>query len=306
MDPALKNLREWVLLLFVLFCVLSIAGVQYGSGLADGASPTPNPDLGQIVSIVQGPRGAWYNVYITEREFWILHGLLASSAVALNATGWETQTGSVSGVTANDIVNAVPGAFAFAHGSKDSALLVTLQPGGYTANVESVGGSTGVALIEAYEVDRNNNKLFNLSTRAYASSTSPIFAGFVVQGDPGTTKRILIRAQGPSLAKYGINAPLSDPVLELYNANSTLIMANDDWTVNASNTGGTPDDAKPVAVYYSEVQIAATGFNPLNRREPCIMIDLAPGLYSAVIRPFNSVSQPATPGVAIVEVYEVH
>ena len=230
----------------------------------------------------------------------------ASSVVALNATGWETQTGSVSGVTANDIVNAVPGAFAFAHGSKDSALLVTLQPGGYTANVESVGGSTGVALIEAYEVDRNNNKLFNLSTRAYASSTSPIFAGFVVQGDPGTTKRILIRAQGPSLAKYGINAPLSDPVLELYNANSTLIMANDDWTVNASNTGGTPDDAKPVAVYYSEVQIAATGFNPLNRREPCIMIDLAPGLYSAVIRPFNSVSQPATPGVAIVEVFEIN
>lgn len=83
MDPALKNLREWVFLLFVLFCVLSIAGVQYGTTLADGASPHPNPDLGQIMSIVQGPRGAWYTVYITEREFWILHGLLASSALSL-------------------------------------------------------------------------------------------------------------------------------------------------------------------------------------------------------------------------------
>lgn len=230
----------------------------------------------------------------------------STTPVAVNATGWETQTGSSSGVTANDIVNAVPGAFAFAHGSKDSALLVTLQPGGYTANVESVGNSTGVALIEAYEVDRNNNKLFNLSTRAYASKTSPIFAGFVVQGDPGTTKRILIRAQGPSLAKFGITAPLNDPVLELYNADSTLIMKNDDWVVNVSSTGGAPDDSKPIAFYYSEVQIAATGFNPLNRREPCIMVDLAPGLYSAVIRPFDSPSQPATPGVAIVEVFEIN
>lgn len=229
-----------------------------------------------------------------------------STAIAVNATGWETQTGIVSGVTAGDIVNAVPGAFAFAHGSKDSALLVTLQPGGYTANIESVSNTTGVALIEAYEVDRNNNKLFNLSTRAYASKASPIFAGFVVQGDPGTTKRILIRAQGPSLAKYGITTPLNDPVMELYNSDSKLIMTNDDWTVNASSTGGVVDDSKPVAVYYNEVRIAATGLNPLNRREPCIMIDLAPGLYSAVIRPFDSATQPASAGVAIVEVFEVN
>ncbi|HEX4504139.1 MAG TPA: hypothetical protein VH722_00300 [Alphaproteobacteria bacterium] len=83
MNPALKNLREWVLLLFVLFCVLSIAGVQYGMALADGASSSPNPDVGQIVPIVQGPRGAWYNVYITVREYWILNGLLAGAAVAL-------------------------------------------------------------------------------------------------------------------------------------------------------------------------------------------------------------------------------
>lgn len=230
----------------------------------------------------------------------------ANTPIAVNTTGWETQTGSVSTVTATDIVNAVPGAFAFAHGSKDSALLVTLQPGGYTANIESVSNSTGVALIEAYEVDRNNNKLFNLSTRAYATKAAPIFAGFVVQGDPGTTKRILIRAQGPSLAKYGITAPLYDPVLELYNSESKLIMKNDDWVVNVSSTGGVPDDSKPIAAYYSETQIAATGLNPLNRREPCIMVDLPPGLYSAVIRPFDSTAQPATSGVAIVEVFEIN
>jgi hypothetical protein len=83
LDTSLKNLREWVLLLFVLFCVLSIAGVQYGMALAGGASPTPNPDVGQVVSIVQGPRGAWYNVYITVREYWTLNGLLAGAALSL-------------------------------------------------------------------------------------------------------------------------------------------------------------------------------------------------------------------------------
>ena len=85
MDVSVKNLREWVLLLFVLFCVFSIAGVQYSIALED-APQSPNPDLGQIMSIVQGPRGAWYNVYITAREFWILHGLLASAALSLLAS----------------------------------------------------------------------------------------------------------------------------------------------------------------------------------------------------------------------------
>lgn len=83
MDTSLKNLREWVLLLFVLFCVLSIAGVQYGMTLAQDASSYPNPTTGQIVSIVQGPRGAWYNVYVTVRQYWILNGLLGGAALSL-------------------------------------------------------------------------------------------------------------------------------------------------------------------------------------------------------------------------------
>jgi hypothetical protein len=85
-DPSLKNLREWVALLFLLFCILDIAGVQYGMMLAQDASPHPNPVVGQIVSIVQGPRGAWYNVYVTSRQSWIFHGLLASAALSLLGT----------------------------------------------------------------------------------------------------------------------------------------------------------------------------------------------------------------------------
>jgi hypothetical protein len=85
-DPSVKNLREWVGLLFFLFCALDIAGVQYGMMLAADAPIHPNPIIGQIEAIVQGPRGAWYNVYITTRQLWIFHGLLGAAALSLFAT----------------------------------------------------------------------------------------------------------------------------------------------------------------------------------------------------------------------------
>jgi hypothetical protein len=45
------------------------------------------------------------------------------------------------------------GAFALENaGSKDAAILVTLDPGAYTAIVSGVNGTTGNALVEAYEV----------------------------------------------------------------------------------------------------------------------------------------------------------
>jgi hypothetical protein len=44
------------------------------------------------------------------------------------------------------------GAFAFPANSKDAVLVVTLAPGGYTAQVTAVGGATGVALVEIYEL----------------------------------------------------------------------------------------------------------------------------------------------------------
>jgi len=44
------------------------------------------------------------------------------------------------------------GAFALANGSKDCALLVYLPSGSYTAQISGVANTTGVALVEVYEV----------------------------------------------------------------------------------------------------------------------------------------------------------
>jgi hypothetical protein len=44
------------------------------------------------------------------------------------------------------------GAFSLPAASKDSAVMVTLLPGAYTAQVSSVSGTTGIALLEVYEM----------------------------------------------------------------------------------------------------------------------------------------------------------
>jgi hypothetical protein len=49
-------------------------------------------------------------------------------------------------------VAAQVGAFALQAGGRDPAMVVTLPPGAYTAQISGVGATTGVALIEVYEV----------------------------------------------------------------------------------------------------------------------------------------------------------
>lgn len=201
------------------------------------------------------------------------------------------------------------GAFPFGTGSLDSAVVMPLNPGPYTAIVEG-GGTSGSALVEVYDADRRGNKIINLSTRGYADKGRELFAGFVVTGGSGEMKRILIRVLGPTLARYGVNDAMHDPLLEVHSQESGLLMKNDDWSSGTVDGTVSPEnDFKPLVKYYTEQQISATGLAPSNRREPCIMLDLPPGSYSAVVQPFESLTstptQPARPGVTIVEVYEI-
>ena len=47
---------------------------------------------------------------------------------------------------------AATGAFAFGNGSADSAILIVLPPGTYTAQLSGAGGATGIGLVEVYEI----------------------------------------------------------------------------------------------------------------------------------------------------------
>lgn len=69
--------------------------------------------------------------------------IFMGSAKLAENDNWATATGNYF---------AGLGAFPFEAGSKDAALLITLPPGGYTAQLSGVGGTTGDGLIEVYEL----------------------------------------------------------------------------------------------------------------------------------------------------------
>ena len=71
----------------------------------------------------------------------------AGTSVATNA-GWSTSTDAAAITDAA----ARTGAFAFPAGSLDAALVLNLAPGNYTAQVSGVGATSGIALVEIYEL----------------------------------------------------------------------------------------------------------------------------------------------------------
>jgi hypothetical protein len=169
----------------------------------------------------------------------------------------------------------------------EGALLVTLNPGAYTAAVSGVNGVTGVGIIEVFEASNPELPLLNISTRGQVQTVNNVMiGGFIIQGT-GTMK-VLITARGPSLAAFGITAPLLNPKIEIYSG-ATKLFENDDWQVQNTAAGG----AGAVA------EIAATGIAPSDTREAALMLTLNPGAYTAVVSGVGGVT-----GVGIIEVFK--
>ena len=143
---------------------------------------------------------------------------------------------------------------------RESALIVSVQGGSsYTAIVRGTGNTTGVALVEAYDLTSGNvtTRLANISTRGKVLTTDNVMiAGFIVLGD--SPKRIIMRVRGPSLVVNGTKIPgaLADPALELHDGRGALIAQNDNWQSTQS------------------AQIIATGLQPSDAREPAILSTL--------------------------------
>ena len=104
-------------------------------------------------------------------------------------------------------------------------VLWTLPAGSYTVILGANNGGTGSGLVELYDMG-GAAPIVNLSSRAYVGTGDNVLIGGVYVQD-GT--RAVIRAIGPTLANYGIQGALADPVLELYDAQGTQIASNDNW-----------------------------------------------------------------------------
>jgi hypothetical protein len=164
--------------------------------------------------------------------------------------------------------------------ASEPAIMMTLDPGGYTAIVSGVGGTTGIGIVEVFEVDAVTTPLINIATRGRVQTgDSVMIAGFVIQGTG--PQSVVVRARGPSLAPFGISDFLANPTLQLFSG-QTVIAANDDWQ-QAANAA----------------QLQSSGFAPSYPAESAILVTLQPGAYTAIVSGVGG-----STGIAIVEAFK--
>jgi len=209
---------------------------------------------------------------------------LPDSVLELNGTG-----GFVTITNNNWQDNAAQAALIMSTGlapkhNLDSAIYATLNPGAYTAIVRGNNNSTGVSLIEVYDLSQAvPAKLANISTRAFVNTGDDIvIAGFIL-GNQSGNDRVIVRGIGPSLTALGVPNALANPTLELRNSNGALLFANNDWQQDPAQAA----------------ELTAAGLAPTNQLESGIAATLSPGLYTALLAGVSNGT-----GVGVVEVYD--
>jgi T5SS/PEP-CTERM-associated repeat protein len=164
----------------------------------------------------------------------------------------------------------------------ESAILATLDPGAYTAILAGANSSTGIGLVEVYDLGpaAAPAKLANISTRGFVQTGDNIMIGGFIIGNQ--TSQVLVRGIGPSLAAVGVSGALADPMLDLYDVNGALLASNDNWRSD------------------QEAEIEATTIPPNDDLESAILRTLAPGAYTAILRGVSGGT-----GVGLVEAYNL-
>ncbi len=188
----------------------------------------------------------------------------------------------------------------------ESAMLVTLPPGAYTAQLLDASGGVGVGLVEAFDIGESMTaNLHNLSTRGVVGTGDQIMiGGFVIEGS--TPKTVLVRGRGPFLgdAPFFVPGTLTDPFLRIFSG-AIAIAQNDNWQDAPSCSGAAIACGTPA-------QITATGLDPCEPNpgqgapptdcalESAILITLYPGAYTVQLS-----GAAGQTGVGLVEIFEI-
>jgi plastocyanin len=164
----------------------------------------------------------------------------------------------------------------------ESAIVRTLPANGasYTAVVRGLNNTTGIGVVEAYDLDLSaDSKLANISTRGLVQTDPNVMiAGTIVVGQ--NSQKVIVRAIGPSLS---ISGKLDDPSLELRDSNGALLQANDNWK-DSPNKQAIIDSTVPPT---HDLESAVVATLPANGAS-----------YTAIVRGVGG-----TDGIAVVEVY---
>jgi hypothetical protein len=184
------------------------------------------------------------------------------------------------------------GAFSLESDTASAAVRLNMAPGSYTVHVSGVDDGTGVAIVEVYDAaSLTPVQMVNLSTRgAVGTGVNIMVAGFVITGD--TPQRVLVRGVGPTLADFGVDGVLADPVLRLFRSTPSgaeLLQTNGDWST-ASNAAQITSTASAVGGF---ALTAGAG-------DAALLVDLDPGSYTVELAGVD-----AGTGVGLIEVYRV-
>ncbi|GAB5560001.1 MAG: hypothetical protein SynsKO_16480 [Synoicihabitans sp.] len=217
-------------------------------------------------------------------------GAMADPSLSLFSGQTATQSNDNWNASATTIFQSV-GAFALPDGSLDSALVATVSPGAYTAQLTGNNGGTGIALAEIYDTafptSTTGPRLSNISARSQVGTGPEVLvAGFVIRGSG--TKRLLIRGVGPTLTQYDVTGVIADPRLTLFRSNgdgtSTELQSNDNW--DSATVSTTADTVGAFSI-------------PAGSLDAALLVNLEPGTYTVQLS-----GNDGGTGVGLIEVYD--
>jgi sugar lactone lactonase YvrE len=163
----------------------------------------------------------------------------------------------------------------------ESAILITLDPGQYTAIVRGKNDTSGIGLVEAFDLSHDSDSdVADISTRGFVETGDDVMIGGFILGEGSEGLQILVRGLGPSLVSSGVTDALTDPTLELRNSNADLIGSNDNWKS------------------LQEAELEATTIPPPKDAESALLVNLPPGTYTVILA-----GKDGGTGVGLVEVY---
>jgi hypothetical protein len=175
------------------------------------------------------------------------------------------------------------------HGQTVTAIMNANESDIDTVQPDDIAGAQSIySSGPAYQSSMNAPVLQNISTRGLiGTGDNVLIGGFIIQGSQPAT--VILRGIGFSLSSLGITNALADPVITVYDSNNQVVATNDDWF--------TSSDGQTIASYH---------LDPANSIESALYLTLNPGAYTAVIMGYSDASTPASTGVGLFELYDLH
>ena len=164
---------------------------------------------------------------------------------------------------------------------REATIAVRLAPGSYTVTTAGQAGSTGIGLVEIYDLDAGvGSHLANISSRGLVEAGAEVMIGGFIIGAGNGSGTVILRALGRSLYAAGVGQPIGDPAMSLHDANGAIVAENDNWRDSQAS------------------EIEFSGFAPGDDLEAAIVATVPSGAYTAVVRRHGGI-----PGVGLFEVY---